>query len=952
MKRIMTVMLAVIYITTGTISVMAGEPENNDAQKKESVSDSVKVQTSENTDEDRPKENSWRYLNGELIPQEDDATSNARAVTNAWKKVNGQFVNSLGKPIPGAKKKGMDISEYQGTINWDTVKNRSDIDFVIIRCSYGSGYKDRKWEYNVKECERLGIPYGVYIYSTATTVSAVEKEAENVKKMLEGHQPTYPVYFDMEENSVLNLGSSTIGKLANTFCSKISGAGYKVGIYASLYWWNSILTDRVFKNESWSKWVAQYSASCQYQSKYDMWQCTSSGKVNGVSTNVDINFWMSDEPVINQDADRVMVSDENIITYTSHIQSYGWQEPVNNGYQTGKPGYGKRLEAFKINVGGGYGDLGVRYQACIQDEGWKPLAETGQLAGTEGKSKYIQAVKISLTGSQAENYDIYYRVYSQNFGWLGWTSNGQPAGSQGYEKRIEALQIAVLPKGATIPGTTDNSYKTTGKKVEYRTYVEKQGWKKYSADGEQSGTIGQARAVQGLAVRVNDTQYSGNIVYDTYMQSYGWMGEKANNTAAGILNGGKKDQNKYSIGIKDTVSTAHTTLNVRKEASTSATSLYNTGTSSNYAFLILGESGDFYKVQSDPVLKADRGGIESTSGKYNSSSMYAYASKQYIKKINTGTSGLNGGNTIPDTKKTGVIYSTHIQSDGWQASKANGEISGTTGEAKRIEAIKIQLSNIGYTGSVQYSTHVQSNGWKNWVSDGTIGGTTGEAKRMEAIRIRLTGEAANHYDIYYRVHTQTYGWLDWAKNGEIAGTTDGARRMEAIQIKLVSKGSQAPGSTVQAYVQPLTQYSAHLQTYGWKESVYGGGYAGTTGEAKRMEAFRLKLTDQKYSGEIKYRAHVQSSGWQDWKTNNAVAGTVGAAKRMEAIRIELTGKMAQMYDVYYRVHAETYGWLDWAKNGEIAGTTGCAKRLECIQVVLVKKGAAAPGNTQKTHVIK
>ena len=141
----------------------------------------------------------------------------------------------------------------------------------------------------------------------------------------------------------------------------------------------------------------------------------------------------------------------------------------------------------------------------------------------------------------------------------------------------------------------------------------------------------------------------------------------------------------------------------------------------------MGESGDFYKVQSDPVLKADRGGIESTSGKYNSSSMYAYASKQYIKKINTGTSGLNGGNTAPDTKKTGVIYSTHIQSDGWQASKANGEISGTTGEAKRIEAIKIQLSNIGYTGSVQYSTHVQSNGWKNWVSDGTIGGTTGEA---------------------------------------------------------------------------------------------------------------------------------------------------------------------------------------------------------------------------------
>ena len=715
MKKIMTVMLAIIYIMTGTISVMAGEPE--------SVSDSVEVQTSENTDEDRPKENSWRYSNGELIPQEDDATSNARAVTNAWKKVNGQFVNSLGKPIPGAKKKGMDISEYQGTINWDTVKNRSDIDFVIIRCSYGSGYKDRKWEYNVKECERLGIPYGVYIYSTATTVSAVEKEAENVKKMLEGHQPTYPVYFDMEENSVLNLGSSTIGKLANTFCSRISGAGYKVGIYASLYWWNSILTDRVFKNESWSKWVAQYSASCQYKSKYDMWQCTSSGKVNGVSTNVDLNFWMSDEPVINQDADPVMVSDENIVTYTSHMQSYGWQEPVNNGYQTGKPGYGKRLEAFKINVGGGYGDLGVRYQACIQDEGWKPLAETGQLAGTEGKSKYIQAVKISLTGSQAENYDIYYRVYSQNFGWLGWTSNGQPAGSQGYEKRIEALQIAVLPKGATIPGTTDNSYKTTGKKVEYRTYVEKQGWKKYSADGEQSGTIGQARAVQGLAVRVNDTQYSGNIVYDTYMQSYGWMGEKANNTAAGILNGGKRME---------------------------AIKLHLTGE--------LAEKYDiYYRVHTQTFGWLDWAKNGEIAGTVN----YGYRMEAIkIALVRKDGEGLTPVGTSSKTFDTQAVYSAHVQNIGWQDEVYNGETIGTVGQGLRMEALKLDLYKPLYAGNVTYSAHIQNIGWQDWKKDGEISGTIGKKLQMEAVKIKLTGEMADHYDIYYRAQVEELGWLE------------------------------------------------------------------------------------------------------------------------------------------------------------------------------------------------
>ena len=271
------------------------------------------------------------------------------------------------------------------------------------------------------------------------------------------------------------------------------------------------------------------------------------------------------------------------------------------------------------------------------------------------------------------------------------------------------------------------------------------------------------------------------------------------------------------------------------------------------------------------------------------------------------------------------MYSTHVQTYGWQSNKSNGQTAGTSGEAKRMEAIKIQLSNTGYTGSVQYSTHVQTYGWKDWVADGAIGGTTGEAKRMEAIRICLTGEVANHYDIYYRVHTQTYGWLDWAKNGDIAGTTGEAKRMEAIQIVLVTKGGSAPGATTQAYVQPLTQYNTHVQTYGWKGNVYGGGYGGTIGEAKRMEAFRLKLTNQSYSGGIKYQAHVQSDGWQGWKENDAVAGTTGSAKRLEAVKIELTGQMAQKYDIYYRVHAQTYGWLGWAKNGEIAGTTGLAK---------------------------
>ena len=87
----------------------------------------------------------------------------------------------------------------------------------------------------------------------------------------------------------------------------------------------------------------------------------------------------------------------------------------------------------------------------------------------------------------------------------------------------------------------------------------------------------------------------------------------------------------------------------------------------------------------------------------------------------------------------------------------------------------------------------------NWVADGAMSGTSGQAKRLEAIRIRLTGELANHYDIYYRVHAQSFGWMGWAKNGEAAGTARYAKRLEAIQIVLCRKGT-APGANVAGIV--------------------------------------------------------------------------------------------------------------------------------------------------------
>lgn len=145
-----------------------------------------------------------------------------------------------------------------------------------------------------------------------------------------------------------------------------------------------------------------------------------------------------------------------------------------------------------------------------------------------------------------------------------------------------------------------------------------------------------------------------------------------------------------------------------------------------------------------------------------------------------------------------ITYQTHVQNIGWQAEKADGEVSGTSGQSLRLEAIKIKLGS-SIDGGLTYATHVQDIGWQSFVSNGQLSGTSGQSKRLEAIKINLTGNAANQYDIYYRVHAQNFGWLGWAKNGQSAGTSGYSYRLEAIQIVLVSKGGSAPDSTSNHY---------------------------------------------------------------------------------------------------------------------------------------------------------
>lgn len=228
------------------------------------------------------KENSWRYQNGTRIDQDENILD--------FDVPDGVSTFSAGGYW------GIDVSHHQGVINWEAVK-AAGIDFAIIRCGFGMNLTeqdDRQWSRNVSECERLGIPYGVYFYSYAMTADMAVDEGAHAVRLLQGHNPDLPVFYDLEENRQLVLGSGGLAEIARIFCDIVGSKGYKVGVYASLNWWQYYLTDAVF--EKWYRWVAEWRPSCHYNGRYEIWQYTDKGTINGINGYVDMDYWYAELP--------------------------------------------------------------------------------------------------------------------------------------------------------------------------------------------------------------------------------------------------------------------------------------------------------------------------------------------------------------------------------------------------------------------------------------------------------------------------------------------------------------------------------------------------------------------------------------------------------------------------------------------------------------------------------
>jgi len=449
--------------------------------------------------------NSWRFENGVLIDS-DNGDIDAQSLTD--------------DPLPnGAIARGIDVSNYQGTVDWDMVK-AAGIDFAILRVGPVYGKPDDSFERNAAECERLSIPYGVYYYSYARSVADANKEADRTLAWLGGHHPSLPVYYDLEDNYILqdpNFSKDKLAQIAQAFCNRMEAVGFKSGIYANLNWLNNYLDSPSLSG--YDHWVAQYNWRCDYAGSYSFWQYSNSGNVPGVNGRCDMNYCFNGS-LLNVDDSKMHIQ------YEAHVSNIGWMSSKRDGSTAGTTGQSKSVEDLKVSILNPVEDGSVQINANVSGIGWQgwdtPSASEG---GTTGQGRAVEAVRLRLTGSLAKDYDVYYRVHASNIGWMAWAKDGEEAGTTGMSCSLEAVQIKLIKKGASHPDTSGYSHLEIPS-VTYSSQV-KGAWQNSVSAGEVSGTTGQGISITGFSAKTTSS-VAGGIKYQLHLSNVGWTSGKTN----------------------------------------------------------------------------------------------------------------------------------------------------------------------------------------------------------------------------------------------------------------------------------------------------------------------------------------------------------------------------------------------------------------------------------------
>lgn len=191
---------------------------------------------------------------------------------------------------------GIDVSEHQGTIDWN--KAKSQIDFAILRLGWignkSNHTLDKQFERNYSECKKLCIPIGVYVYCYSSNEETVKSGANWAVEKLNGKDLDLPCYIDMEDKSIVIQGKDVLTNICIAFNSIIEASGRWAGVYANANWFNNYLNQEILKSK-YTCWIAHYVNEVnKYKGEFDIWQNSSNGRISGINGNVDTNYMYRD----------------------------------------------------------------------------------------------------------------------------------------------------------------------------------------------------------------------------------------------------------------------------------------------------------------------------------------------------------------------------------------------------------------------------------------------------------------------------------------------------------------------------------------------------------------------------------------------------------------------------------------------------------------------------------
>lgn len=314
--------------------------------------------------------------------------------------------------------KGIDVSEFQGSINWDKVK-ADGVEFAILKLGniydYDTNYKDSKFDTNYKNARAKGIKVGAYIYNYCNTIDTLKKGLKWAFEKLENKKLDLPIYLDMEDKDIQEESKASLTEQCNEFAKYLKSKGYEAGVYANVNWLKNELNPDDFDKDI-SVWVAQYYKECQYKGDYDIWQYASDGNVSGISGNCDMNY-LYNENIIKESGSTDDDNKKSIDELAEEVINGKWGDGADRKSKLEKAGYNYDAVQDRVNeilskpkksvtevakevIAGKYGNGDVRKKK-LEAEGYdydKVQAKVNQLLGANVTKTYTVKSGDTLSG--------------------------------------------------------------------------------------------------------------------------------------------------------------------------------------------------------------------------------------------------------------------------------------------------------------------------------------------------------------------------------------------------------------------------------------------------------------------------------------------------------------------------------------------------------------------------